>query len=903
MARSFSGASVKGAGQSQEISPEQQSLLHQQRMADIEAEHAGDSQLGKQAKITAEYQKQLEIDKEKQKYTAIEDRERGNPGPSNAGATLQASEDLAAKNKAHAEEIELQRQETDQIIQMQNEAVNAGLEGNALRARQEQEQIDAITRKFLEGEISKRAESAETSAIQRKFGAEALKLQEQLDEQTRHMADEAAQSGLKGIPLLNAQLQTQLDAIDAAERKAVGAGGIETPQQTSDFASQRTSAHQSSNQKILESQEQFNERIRALTDSADDAQLEGYARIEVEESKHLKALSDDFEHQYSTDGSLWAGYQQKKIQIELDSDREMAQLHQKAMDQIAKEEEQTARLSLAPWQQTALKIQDEWQDKVRAITEAEDQQLAHVKQNSEAAVMVEQEGNEKRTAAYQLMNAQMQQADEETRDKLASGLKSMFSNPAQFFENRAMDTAYQMMANQMLGAFKSNSSTGGMLQYLFGMGPQMSTSTNPLTDIESAFGMGGHGAGGTTQTVNPSMISFQNGSTTLLTGSQALLTAATTLQSAAGTMAASGGMGSMGGGGFGMSGSTGGASASGMAGAMPGAESPDLSGTLLSDGNFINAGAMPDTQNPDLSGTLNADGSFTSAGAGSSSKYLGAAMGMAGGSLMAGSSIYSAYENSNPTAGAVGGAMGGMEAGAALGSIVPGLGTVVGGAIGAVVGGVTGLLAGIFGDQGKGQAESLDVGTIQPTLLKDMQDYEAGRSGYSSLSSELNSLLISSKNSTASMGSGARSYYGSTIAPEINAALSSLQKQEIGGRSQVTLTAGQYHTGGLVDDFGDLATSDTEGFIHAMRNEFVVQPSMAQAHAPLLNAIQSNNVSYGSSVQPRMPAISGSGAPVTLTVQALDSKSVAAWAKGGGGLALMSALNQAQRQYSGVGRG
>jgi hypothetical protein len=35
----------------------------------------------------------------------------------------------------------------------------------------------------------------------------------------------------------------------------------------------------------------------------------------------------------------------------------------------------------------------------------------------------------------------------------------------------------------------------------------------------------------------------------------------------------------------------------------------------------------------------------------------------------------------------------------------------------------------------------------------------------------------------------------------------------------------------------------------------------------------------------------------------MDSKSVAQWAKGGGGLALMAALNQAQRQYSGVGRG
>jgi phosphoserine aminotransferase len=40
-----------------------------------------------------------------------------------------------------------------------------------------------------------------------------------------------------------------------------------------------------------------------------------------------------------------------------------------------------------------------------------------------------------------------------------------------------------------------------------------------------------------------------------------------------------------------------------------------------------------------------------------------------------------------------------------------------------------------------------------------------------------------------------------------------------------------------------------------------------------------------------------------ITIQALDSKSVAQWAKAGGGLALMAAMNQAQRQFSGVGRG
>jgi hypothetical protein len=185
-----------------------------------------------------------------------------------------------------------------------------------------------------------------------------------------------------------------------------------------------------------------------------------------------------------------------------------------------------------------------------------------------------------------------------------------------------------------------------------------------------------------------------------------------------------------------------------------------------------------------------------------------------------------------------------------------------------------------------------------------LQDYEAGRAGYNSVAPELNAMLISAQNATNSMGSGARSYFNNNISPEINAVLSSLQRQEIGGRSAITLTAGQYHGGGWTGDFGDMATSDTEGFIHAMQNEFVVNPMAAAAHAPILQAMNSGtNFAYSNSVQPRMPASSAGGSGPQITVQALDSKSVAQWAKAGGGLALMAALNQAQRQYSGVGRG
>ena len=276
---------------------------------------------------------------------------------------------------------------------------------------------------------------------------------------------------------------------------------------------------------------------------------------------------------------------------------------------------------------------------------------------------------------------------------------------------------------------------------------------------------------------------------------------------------------------------------------------------------------------------------------GSMGKYASAA----GGAITAGVGIYSAYENSNPLSGAIAGAMGGAEIGSLFGP--------AGMAIGAVVGGIAGALAGVFGDQGKGKARDYDTNTVQPAIAKDLQDYEAGRTGYGAASKAISDLLMSAQSQTAQWGSGARSWFSDHIQPEVAIVTTALQKQERGGRSAVTMSAAQYHTGGWVGDFGDFGTGDNEGFAKLLRDEFVVQPMAARAHSPLLSAINAGNVSYASTVQPRMPASAGSGATVNLTIKAIDSQSVAQWAKAGGGRDLVAAINQAQRQYSGVGRG
>ena len=455
----------------------------------------------------------------------------------------QAQIDQDAKAKSDAA-IARQKQEQSEIIQLQNQARNAGLEGNALRAAQEEEEIAAITRKYREGEISKQAAAAETAAVQARFTAQAEKLQEQLDEQTRHLADEAAQAGLKGVPLLAAQLKTQLDAIDAAEKKAVGPGGQETMQQANDYQSQRDSARQMNFQKGTEEQTAYNEKIRSLMESSDDQELQGYARINAGVQKHLEELLAADQAYYGSAGAANAAYSAQAVRVEADADRERQMLHHKTMEEIAKEEQQTARDLLPGWQQAIAKIEDMYTDR-----------LAKIQQDVKTHVMTEEEGAAATVAAWNQANAQMQKSAEETRDKLAGGLQSLFEHPEKFFEERAMKSAYQMMANQMMPMMEGGGPMGGAMQYMFGMGPNMSTSRNPMTDMHSILG---GGAASSTMS-NPSMMQFSQGSTLIQSSGQTFMQAVSQFQSAV-TRVGAGGAGGVGGG-------AGGASIHGMAGA------------------------------------------------------------------------------------------------------------------------------------------------------------------------------------------------------------------------------------------------------------------------------------------------------------------------------------------------
>ncbi len=160
---------VKAGQQGDKLSAERIRQEHELTTAQIEAAHAGDGRLGTESRITAELQKQFDLNNENRKFKQQMDRLQGNQTPRDAGTQMQVARDQAAQAKADAASELETRKQTGEVIRMQNEALNAGMRGEALHDEERQQAIDAVTRRFQQGEISKQTAAAETEALDMKF--------------------------------------------------------------------------------------------------------------------------------------------------------------------------------------------------------------------------------------------------------------------------------------------------------------------------------------------------------------------------------------------------------------------------------------------------------------------------------------------------------------------------------------------------------------------------------------------------------------------------------------------------------------------------------------------------------------------------------------------------------------
>ncbi|MGB8887112.1 MAG: hypothetical protein WCC87_10345 [Candidatus Korobacteraceae bacterium] len=535
----IAGQSVKAGQQGDEVTQKQVEMEHQLRDAKIEAAHAGDSALMGESKITAELQKQLALHAEQQRFTHQEDQMHGNRAAPDSGRQLQTQQDAAARAAAHAQEITAARQENEQIIQMQNQAVDAGIKGEALYEEQRQQAIDAVKRKFEEGEISKRAMMAETEAIDMKFHNEKMVRLQQEQYETLKIQQEASQAGLTGIAKIQADSQNKVADLTQNPANA----GL-----SNDALQQRRAAYeQEADQQILVERQKFQQEMNQIGLRSDQQQAAGYAKIEAEAQASLQRIAQAFKETYgqinildpANIATFVAGLQQEQAAITnvlQNAQRQRVELTQKNDEQIAQIETQAARLSLPPWEAAQQQIIEEYDQRVQKARDELNQQLQYEKLTADDLQSIWSQYYRTIAADAQLANAQMQKQAEQTRDQVAGQLQQMFDNPAKYLENRAKQLMFDILANWMTQLLQFNNGASDILKVLFGMGGQMGTSSNPLDAMKQMF-TGGH-AGGAAGAANPlSQVgsAFNTAGSTLTTAGSTLTTAGSTLSSS-GTM-------------------------------------------------------------------------------------------------------------------------------------------------------------------------------------------------------------------------------------------------------------------------------------------------------------------------------------------------------------------------------
>jgi hypothetical protein len=324
---------------------------------------------------------------------------------------------------------------------------------------------------------------------------------------------------------------------------------------------------------------------------------------------------------------------------------------------------------------------------------------------------------------------------------------------------------------------------------------------------------------------------------------------------------------------------------------VPGSTSPGVGGSIPSGGG----GGLPPNTWP---------GSGGGSGGGSSAAASG--IGKAAGVGYAG---YSGYEDtvaaykSGSVGGMMKGAMGDAMAGAMIGSMFGPAGTLIGAGIGAAIGLTAGAIGMIEGEGGRIPARDYYKKSIFPALENDRNN--SGSQDFQTAVSDVN-------RKAADGMVYMRGHWGTDAANWVNqnylmkeqaSVLSQIESRARGGSQYVSMSANQFHSGGAINGFGDLATSSNEGFIHAMLGEAVVNPPAYSAHRPAVDAMNAGASPEAIAAMYARPSDSGGaqGPDLHVHIHTLDSRTTDSWMRNGGARMIAKHLNNFNTQYAGDG--
>lgn len=869
---------------------------HEQNLGGIDLQHAGDARLRGEQKITAELQKQREINAENARFEAQEEGRYGNTVAAaqasrryfqtghldlDAGDSRRSSQDAIAQAKADADLFNLRREQTHSLEQLQEQAREAGLKGVELYKAQEAAAIDELKFKD-ENSVAFR------NAVHAKFHAEELRRLQDETRETEKIERSAAAAGMTGVPKIQAEGANRVADITSDEALSPEAR-----------ARRVAAANLEMHRQVTAAEEEFTQRVNALADESATHQISGFARIRADATKEIDALRQEYEKLYGRNTAApeyqaHLGELNRGIgAINVGAGQQTSDLTRKNAEETSQlEAEARAKMLGAEKQQTAA-FEAEYQERLQKFKEELEQQE-----------ISQDDYNRRIVAAAEMRDAQMVDAARQAREKMAGEFAQFFKNPLgslKEFGDKAAGQAAAAVFQRVQGHFggagvnTNTAAPGGFLDNIMGRiagvphaagSPAAHTHTSEsvkaislgtaeihIQSANVAFGSTAAGFGGSQGA--PASVPAGYGGNAIGTASQGISVAAQTPGSAgasdASSWSTSGSTVAAGGGSTGAGGGIGAAVAAGFGGAgggnniigkgigdvsqglslfkqakgifgSSGTAGAGASGSLSSGGTADGMVPLEQMQTLDVPGKSMASNGGMLGGGGIGANLGGAASGAMG--------LYSAYEGNGGIGGTLSGAMSGMQ-----------LGMSVGGPIGAAIGAAGGAILGAIGFGGKEKARVYDLKQVRPRLANDTEAFQQGSMDYASAYSDMQSLDQEARKNLDKMGGAARGYYWDTINGEIKRAEAKLTGEQRAGRSQFTTAAAQYETGtDRVPETGAYILHENESVYTADRTDRTEAATRA-----LESAADSRT----------MPAASGFDGHVHFHVNAIDSKGVA----------------------------
>jgi hypothetical protein len=910
--------------------------IHEAALAQIELNHAQDASLVGVQKINAELAKKQAIDKETRSFQNRIDLSLGNPISPTSGLDEQTTKDRIAAGEAAAQRTVLGREEELATMKAVDAAAQASMQGTDLFYRKWQDDIRETTLEMKnqgKGLDEIRAKLAEIDAKH---------LSEGSDQAVKNAAEGAAAvrrarvDGLTGAARIFGEQDSQIN-----ENNTKYAGSPDQLHEANEAAAKLA------NDKLLELQRQFTERMSGIGETWIDSSISGYKRIEAEAAKASDQIEEEFTRTWGGKGvdqnspAFVAAEQAKqdalsKVQQGAAAKKATLDAQNRAEDleydrQAAQAEARVRGESLTGWIAS-------YRNATAEIQDAEGQRLARLANDAQKEGLTQQEVAQRRIDIEREANAQIAQQQAEMQHQVSNLLERAFQDPIGTIKSAMEKLMFDILAQWLMqlhafqaifgtslssmqpgGASGPSGATGGILGAITrAVGPRPTFGGNP------SLPQSGPVANGETIPDSGGMVMTPSGPVPQLSSSPGVITnfagAAQDATSAASSPALRSVLSNV------HTNSTQTSipairaqarqqsdNAAVSSPAQPASADITTGGTpsIAGDGTMAPAypAGLPNIQNG-LPGAPMPQ-SMPQSGTGYTAA-ANTAMGVAG----AGMAGYQGYQDTSSAfkSGTIGGtfkgALGDAAAGATIGMFVGGpVGAAIGAGIGAAVGLAAGTIGMIMGEGGKLAARDYYKKTIFPEI-ENLRTANNIADPVNAISQVNQMAFDGMMYMTQHWGQGSASWVDDNyLRKEQMLAIGQLEARARGGAYAVAASANQFHTGGMVTGFGDLATSGTEGFIHALQYETVMNPAASWSHGSVLDAMNRGAsptdvarmyLGAGSSGASASAAPSG-GDSHNWTVHAIDAKSFRDLLRGGGAAIVKSEVNRFTSVYAGDG--